>query len=214
MAHHWREGFAGGLPFDDRDLESWLADAPGGEAEAHRARTRLIAVGWLALLAGVIAIAVPIAASVAIAIFIGWVLLATGVVTIVHTFSHPSLLRGFDGIVSFLAGLYLVAFPLSGTVTLTFVLAVWFFASGLMSLVAAARTRIAGERALMIFGGLLSIVLGALIAVELPSSAAWAIGLLVGINLIFWGIRALFAAQQLRPHDEPAQRLDTPTARR
>jgi uncharacterized membrane protein HdeD (DUF308 family) len=41
-------------------------------------------------------------------------------------------------------------------------------------------------------------VLGILIAVELPSSAGWAIGLLVGINLIFWGVRALVGARLLK----------------
>jgi uncharacterized membrane protein HdeD (DUF308 family) len=49
----------------------------------------------------------------------------------------------------------------------------------------------------MLLGGVLSIVLGLLIAVELPSSAAWAIGLPVGVNLIFWNIRASAAAQIL-----------------
>jgi uncharacterized membrane protein HdeD (DUF308 family) len=40
----------------------------------------------------------------------------------------------------------------------------------------------------------LSIILGFLIAASVPSSAAWALGLLVGIDLIFWGVRALTAA--------------------
>jgi uncharacterized membrane protein HdeD (DUF308 family) len=48
------------------------------------------------------------------------------------------------------------------------------------------------------FGGALSVVLGILIAASLPSSASWAIGLLVGINLIFWGVRALTGAGLLK----------------
>jgi uncharacterized membrane protein HdeD (DUF308 family) len=48
--------------------------------------------------------------------------------------------------------------------------------------------------AMTAFGGAISVILGVLIAVNLPSSAGWAIGLLVGINLIFWGVRALVAA--------------------
>lgn len=55
----------------------------------------------------------------------------------------------------------------------------------------------AGSR-LILFSAVLSIVLAALIAMDLPSSAAWAIGLLVGINLVFWGVRALMAASLLK----------------
>jgi uncharacterized membrane protein HdeD (DUF308 family) len=64
--------------------------------------------------------------------------------------------------------------PLSGTVTLTFVLAVWFVASGLVSLATAAqRGSAVPGRAMMFFSGVLAVLLGILIAVELPSSAAW-----------------------------------------
>jgi uncharacterized membrane protein HdeD (DUF308 family) len=48
-----------------------------------------------------------------------------------------------------------------------------------------------------VLGGVLSMLLGVLIALELPSSAAWAIGLLVGVNLLFWGVRAIVAARLL-----------------
>jgi uncharacterized membrane protein HdeD (DUF308 family) len=47
-------------------------------------------------------------------------------------------------------------------------------------------------------GGGLSVILGFLIAASLPSSATWAIGLLVGINLVFWGVRALIGARLLK----------------
>ena len=77
-------------------------------------------------------------------------------------------------------------------------LAVWFFAGGLLSLAAGIQLRASRDRSMMLLGGLLSVVLGVLIAVELPSSAAWAIGLLVGVNLIFWSIRAFGTAQILK----------------
>jgi uncharacterized membrane protein HdeD (DUF308 family) len=46
--------------------------------------------------------------------------------------------------------------------------------------------------------GLLAVIMGFLIAASLPSSAGWAIGLLIGINLIFWGVRALVGARLLK----------------
>ena len=128
----------------------------------------------------------------------GWVLLFAGITTVVHAVSNRTPLRGLEAIVTIVAGLYLLIFPLSGTVTLTFVLAIWFFATGVFSLMAALQNRGAPESGMALFGGVVSLLLGVLIAVELPSSAAWAIGLLVGINLIFWSVRALIGARILK----------------
>ena len=197
MAHQWQEPFVGGnVP--PGDLASWIADAPLSSDELKRAHRFLLLLAVLSLIAGVVSIAVPAIASVTISIFIGWLLLFAGVSLAVHAISHREPARGLEALLTVVAGLYILVFPLSGTVTLTFVLAVWFFASGGLSIAAAARERTGRDRALAVFGGLLSIVLGVLIAVELPSSAAWAIGLLVGINMLFWSMRAFAAAGLLR----------------
>jgi uncharacterized membrane protein HdeD (DUF308 family) len=197
MAHRMTEPFAPDVQ-PGRDFGSWLVgDRPIADA-IRRARTWLIVAGVLALLNGIVAVAVPAIASVAITIFIGWVLVAAGIAAGVYAISNRSALRGLDSILTLVAGLYLLIFPLSGTVSLTFVLAIWLFASGLFSLIAAARRRDAPDAPMAAFGGLISLILGLLIAVELPSSAGWAIGLLVGINLIFWGVRALVGARALK----------------
>jgi uncharacterized membrane protein HdeD (DUF308 family) len=197
MAHRFSEPFATDVPAG-RDFEPWLVgDQPISEA-IRRARRWLIAAGALALILGIVAVAVPIIASVAITIFIGWVLVAAGVVAGVHATSHRAALGGLNALLTLIAGLYLLIFPLSGTVTLTFILAVWLIASGVLSLIAAALRRDAPDMTMWALGGVLSIILGILIAVNLPSSADWAIGLLVGIDLIFWGVRALTGARALK----------------
>jgi uncharacterized membrane protein HdeD (DUF308 family) len=140
---------------------------------------------------------VPVLASVVTAIFIGWVLLVAGVAMAVYAVSRRSVLRGVEALLTLIAGLYILVFPLSGTVTLTFVLTVWLLASGVVSLSRALQWRGAPEAWITALGGILSIVMGFLIAASLPSSASWAIGLLVGIDLIFWGIRALVGARLL-----------------
>lgn len=196
MAQQWNEqwaraeGYPGGLA-------AWIAGAPLSRSELARARTWLTVAAVLALIGGLVSIAVPIIGSVTIALFIGWVLLFGGVTAAVHAVSHRAPPRGLEALLSLLAGLYLLIFPLSGTVSLTFVLAIWLFAGGLLSLAAATQRGRAEERVMALLGGLLSVLLGVLIAAELPSSAAWAIGLLVGINLIFWSIRAASAARLL-----------------
>lgn len=183
------------------DGELWLVGLALSADDVGRARRWLLVTGVLSLLAGAAAIAVPAVASVAIAIFIGWILMFAGVVIGLHAFSLRSgtdkTLRLLDAALALLVGFYLVAFPLSGTVTLTLLLAVWFFGTGALSLYVAWRSRGRPGTGWLTFGGALSVVLGLLLAVDLPSAAEWAIGLLVGINLIFWGVRALIAASLL-----------------
>jgi uncharacterized membrane protein HdeD (DUF308 family) len=164
---------------------------------ARRARRWMVVAGGLALVVGVVAIAVPAIASVAITIFIGWILVSAGATIAIHALERRAALRALEALVTVVAGAYLLVFPLSGTVSLTFVLAVWLFVSGIISLLQMARWP--GPYAWIDgFGAALSVLLGFLIAFGLPSSASWAIGLLVGVNLVFWGVRLLLGARLLK----------------
>ncbi|HEY1714630.1 MAG TPA: DUF308 domain-containing protein [Solirubrobacteraceae bacterium] len=194
MPTRWSEQHAGpGFP-GSPDLESWAPEGRLTGGGLRGFRRWLVAAGIVALISGIVAVAVPVLASVATAIFIGWVLVVAGVAMTVRTVSHRSLIRGLEALVTLIAGLYVLLFPLSGTVTLTFVLAVWFFASGVLLLIDALSSRAGAASWAAAFGGVLSIILGFLVAASVPSSAPWALGLLVGIDLIFWGVRALTAA--------------------
>jgi uncharacterized membrane protein HdeD (DUF308 family) len=159
----------------------------------------------LAVAAGALAIAVPVIASVTITLFVGWILVVAGIVTGVHALSqHPRRRMAasvLNAALTLAVGLYLVIFPLSGTITLTFMLAVWFFASGALRLFAAWYERAMPGAGIIALNGTLTLVLGVLIAASLPGSAAWAIGLLVGINLIFGGAQAFFVARLLKRAD-------------
>jgi uncharacterized membrane protein HdeD (DUF308 family) len=198
MAPRWREQTAGaGIPGSGHSWP-WTFGAPLTVSELGRVRRWLLVSGALALVAGVVAIAVPIIASITAAIFIGWLLVFVSVPMAVHAISDRAPVRALEALFTLIVGLYLVIFPLTGTVTLTFVLAVWFFASGVMSVLHAWQWRDAPYAWVSALSGALSVVLGFLIAASLPSSAAWAIGLLVGVNLIFWGMRALVAAQAIK----------------
>jgi uncharacterized membrane protein HdeD (DUF308 family) len=92
------------------------------------------------------------------------------------------------------AGVYLLMAPPEGTFTLTVVLAAFLIAFGLVRLWAALRGRGEPSAALVALSGAAGVVLGILIAVELPSSADWAIGLLVGVDLLFYGFTAVWTA--------------------
>jgi uncharacterized membrane protein HdeD (DUF308 family) len=151
----------------------------------------LMVAGVLAMLVGCVAIIVPAAASVATAVFIGWILIFAGAFLVASLFGARSagqrVARGIWALLTVVAGVYLISAPLEGTVTLTFVLVVYFIVMGLSRIVIALAARGQPNAGLVGLSGALSLIVGLLIGVNLPSSADWAIGLLVGIDLIFAG---------------------------
>jgi uncharacterized membrane protein HdeD (DUF308 family) len=155
--------------------------------------------GVLAIVGGFVAIAVPAIASVAVGIFIGWMLVFAGffmlfgAISARGTGSH-SVARGLWAVLCLIAGIYLLVAPLHGTFTLTVILAAWFFAIGIVRLLAWFRVRGTPGAGMVGVNGALSLILGLLIAVSLPSSADWAIGLLVGVDFLFYGFAAIMAA--------------------
>jgi uncharacterized membrane protein HdeD (DUF308 family) len=151
----------------------------------------LMAAGLLAMLAGCVAIAVPAAASVGTAIFIGWVLVFAGALLLPAAFRSHSIasvaMRLLWACLTILVGLWLIVQPHNGTLTLTLVLGVYFLFMGSTRIAAALAVRGRPNAGLLGLSGLAGLLVGILILVKLPSSADWAIGLLVGIDLIFAG---------------------------
>jgi uncharacterized membrane protein HdeD (DUF308 family) len=201
MAHGWTERMG---------LRSPQGAAPGAVVvevaltpeAARRARRWLLAVGILALLAGAAAIVVPAVASVTMSVFVGVVLVVVSFFMAVNAWGAPTrlqvALRLVEASLAMVVGICLMAFPLTGALTLTFFLAVWFIGTGVLLLWGAMRLRGRPGWGLAALNGVVSLALGLLIALDLPSSAAWAVGLLVGINLLFFGVRALVAASTLK----------------
>jgi uncharacterized membrane protein HdeD (DUF308 family) len=151
----------------------------------------LMVVGIVALLIGCIAIVVPAVASVGTAIFIGWLLMIVGAFLVAGAFSAHSIgtviLRLLWAFVTILVGFWLVIEPHSGTLTLTFVLGIYFLFMGVTRIVVAFASRGQQGAGLVGLSGLAGVLIGILILAKLPESSDWAIGLLVGIDLIFAG---------------------------
>lgn len=151
----------------------------------------VMAVGVLAILTGCFAILVPAVASVGTAIFIGWVLIFVGAVLVAGAFTAHSigtvLWRLLWALLTVLVGFWLVIEPDNGTLTLTLVLGIYFVVVGAGRLAIAFAARGQQNAGLLGLSGIAGLLVGILILAELPSSADWAIGLLVGIDLIFAG---------------------------
>jgi uncharacterized membrane protein HdeD (DUF308 family) len=171
------------------------------EEALRRGRRRLMVAGVLLLLIGAVAIVVPAVASVATAIFIGWILVIASGFQAADALAVPhrnrQALRVLLAVLTFAAGLYLLVAPLDGTFTLTVMLVIWFVAAGTARIVIGVAERGVPGWAATVFHGALGLFLGILIAEQLPESADWAIGLLVGIDLMFAGIVLIALARRL-----------------
>jgi uncharacterized membrane protein HdeD (DUF308 family) len=160
--------------------------------------------GIVLLILGMLAIVVPQIATIAAAVFIGWLLLISGAVGLLATFrmrSAPgfgwSLLSAVIGIV---AGILLLRSPVTGALSLTLILTVFLAIEGVVSILFALehKRELSGRWGAMLFSGLVDLFLAGIIFAGLPGTAAWAIGLLIGINLVFGGSALIAMALHAR----------------
>ncbi len=151
----------------------------------------LMALGILMILLGVIAIGAPLVAALAVDFLVGWLLVIGGLAHLIDSFrSHKwggFLLELLTGALFLVIGILLLVHPLRGVLTLTMLLGLFFLIEGLFKIVLAVEMRKIWSWGWLLVSGILALIIGLLIWRQWPSSAAWAIGLLLGIDLIFGG---------------------------
>ncbi|MGO4684810.1 HdeD family acid-resistance protein [Hyphomicrobium sp. 2TAF46] len=166
--------------------------------------------GIVLIILGIAAILIPQIATLTVELFIGWLLLFSGIAGLFTTFSirpMPGFWWSlFSALIGIAAGLMLLFWPISGVISLTLVLIAFFILEGIASILFALehRAELPGSWWAMLLSGIVDLVLAGLIFFGLPSSAGWAIGLLVGINLIFGGCALSAMALQARNIDTRA----------
>jgi uncharacterized membrane protein HdeD (DUF308 family) len=164
--------------------------------------------GIVLIVLGSAAILVPPLASLVVSIFLGWVFLVGGIVGLIATFAGRSA-PGFwwsliSALVTIAAGSFLVFWPLSGAVSLTFVLTAFLVADGVLTILFGIdhRRALSQRWIYLVANGVIDLVLAAIIVLALPGSAIWALGLIVGIDLIFGGYSLVAMALTARKHAE------------
>ena len=160
--------------------------------------------GIVLFILGLLAIIVPPIATIAVEVLIGWLLLMSGIVGLIATLR----MRGSPGfawslisaILGIVAGAVLLGWPLSGALTLTMILTVFLVLEGVISILYALEHRrgLSGRWGIMLFSGVIDLFLAGVIFAGLPGTAAWAIGLLVGVNLVFGGSAIIAMALHAR----------------
>src|ERR1700730_10517079 len=163
-----------------------------------------LAEGIVLLVLGVIAIVVPPIATIAVELLIGWLWLVSGVVGLIATLrarSAPGFVWSLvSAILGIVAGIVLLGWPLSGALSLTLILTVFLVLEGVVSILYALehKRELSGRWGAMLFSGIVDLILAGIIFAGLPGTAAWAIGLLVGINLVFGGSALIAMALHAR----------------
>ena len=163
--------------------------------------------GIILVILGLAAIVVPPIATLAVELLFGWLFLISGIAGLITTF----LMRQAPGfwwslvsaILGIAAGFVLLLWPLSGVVTLTLVLIVFFTIEGVASIMFALehKAELSGRWGWMLASGIIDLILAVIILAGLPGTAALALGLLVGINMLFGGSALIGMALHARDVD-------------
>ena len=162
-----------------------------------------LAQGVVMMVLGFLAVAVPILATLAVEIFVGWLFFVAGLFRAVWVWRSrqtPGFAWSFlAAVLAIVLGVILIARPLAGVLTLTMVLVAFFIIEGIFSIIGAIEHRQhLRSWGWVLFSGIIDLLLAYLIWAGWPSSASWAIGLLVGINMLFLGLSLVMTALAAR----------------
>ena len=176
-------------------------DAQRAITEAMRTYSTLFLVqGVIMMILGGLAIIWPQVSTVAVDLYVGWLFLLSGVMGLITMFIAPSvsafLWSLLTAALSLFVGVLLIWHPVEGAVSLTLVLIAFFIAEGIFQIAGAIRLResFPDAWAWMLMSGIADLILAAIIISGWPSSAGWALGLIVGVNLITSGLAITMVA--------------------
>lgn len=178
-----------------------------------------IAIGVLILIAGILAIMIPMVAALAATFAFAWVALFIGALQLIHAYqlrTHKGLIwRVLTGLLNVALGAIFFWKPLEGVAALGLLLAVLIMAIGVMEILFALQHRPAPGWGWVLTLGIVSVLLGLLISLGWPQSSFLLIGLYVGINMISGGIWRIAMGVAMRkaataPPPPPTQRTGAP----
>ena len=166
------------------------------------------AVGWsifvsvVMIVAGILAIAMPLEAGLAVNIFVAWMLIFAAVAHFIFAWftrrTGSVLLKVLLGILYLCVAIYLLDHPARGLATLTLALAFYLTIEGVFEIVLFFQHRPASGSRWFLFDGIVTLVLAGMIWVTWPSSAEWVLGTLVGISIFFSGVTRLMISLAAR----------------
>lgn len=164
-------------------------------------KTLLYFEAALFILLGIIAIAVPQFFTIGLELLFGCLLIAAGIVPLIRLFqvkNSPGFWATFFGaIFSIILGALFLLYPYVGILSLTYLLILYFLIDGIAKIYFSIYLKSYPNWGWILFSGILSLALAAIIMMGLPGTAIWALGLLVGINMLFFGFSLIGFASMI-----------------
>ena len=175
---------------------------PAIRGEVRQSATWSIVLSVLMIISGALAISIPPLAGLTVTVMFGWLLIVTGALHLGFAWRG----QGAAAIIGEIAiavlygglGFYMLAHPVAGLATLTLAIAGYLSAKGVLEGVIALKFRGVPGTGWLLFDGILTVVIAALIASAWPASAAWTVGTLVGIAMISSGFARLMPSIAVR----------------
>ena len=169
---------------------------------SQRGSKSSIALAVVLILFGILAVALPYATSFGVVRVLAWLIIFDGVTQIVQAFRAEGGGRAIGkflvALLYIAGGIYLLVHPTLGLIGLTFVMAVFFFAEGVIELANYISDRGRSGSQWLLLHGIASLLLGLVIWRRWPISSLWAVGMLVGIGMIMTGVTRLMMALSVR----------------
>jgi uncharacterized membrane protein HdeD (DUF308 family) len=177
-------------------------------AEVNAADIAKKAVGWsifvsvIMIVAGLLAIAMPLEAGIAVNLFVAWMLVFAAVAHFIFAWytrrTGSVLLKVLLGVLYLAVAIYLLDHPARGLATLTLALAFYLLIEGVTEIILYFQHRTTNGASWFLLNGVITIVLGGMLWATWPSSTEWAIGTLVGISIFFSGVSRLMISLAAR----------------
>lgn len=164
-------------------------------------RTAFIIESVLLIILGILAIALPFYATLSVELIIGWILLLGGIVQLYKsfkTFKQPGGAISLMAAVIYIAvGTLMLLFPLAGILTLTLLIGLFFLLEGIAKIAFSFELKPAQNWGWLLISGIISLIMSGIIIGGWPATSLWVIGLLIGINMIFFGFSLIALVSNL-----------------
>lgn len=172
------------------------------DANLNKTSHSVTACGIIAIIMGVLAMLAPGFTGFSILLLVGILVTLTGAARLVWAFTLGSFGKGIVmftiGLLTLVCGVAMLANPVFASGLMTILLTAYFIIDGVIEIIAGLMMRPLPAWGWLIFGGIISILLGVIIFEQYPLSGALAIGILFGIKMFFIGLIMIAGGSSLR----------------